>query len=317
MIVAQPANSLANQMFAYASVKSIALDRNLEFKYINKHASFWENINASNDKKYGRDFDTIFSISNDECLSDLPPNLNVINQGLCENTGKVWHTYQRRMLEIPDNSLVEGILASPQYFVHRLEEVRNWFCFRPDIEACAEQKINDLRKKYPGKKIISIHFRVGKNYRDGGYLLKYSYWKVAAEYIMKYYQGNLIFLVFYDRWMRYPAKITSLFPCEIYHGSSAEDLCLMTKCDGNILSNSTFSIWGALLNTTSEITVRPSVYPIHSNMIQEDSFLDSWEIVKAERNLISAFLGGIIHYDGMKRRIANFFYKLMTRCNNI
>ena len=55
MIVAQPTNNLANQMFTYASVKVIALDKKVDFKYFNKYATYAERKYSCIDKKYGQD----------------------------------------------------------------------------------------------------------------------------------------------------------------------------------------------------------------------------------------------------------------------
>lgn len=307
MIVAQPTNNLANQMFTYASVKSIALDKNCEFKYLHKYATYAERRNSSIDKNYGQDFDTIFNIPTVERIDQLPAAINVISENPGE--GKIYQTYQKKFQEIQDNTLVDGLLVSPYYFVHRLEEVRKWFEFPEDISFQTGEKIRELRNRYPKHKIVSVHFRVGNDYRDAGYLLTYSYWKKAAEFTLNHNLNETVFLVFYDKWTNYLDKFVSKFPCEIIHGSLAEDLCLMSKCDGNILSNSTFSIWGVLLNKKAELVIRPSIYPIHSNKIQEDSFLFEWIEMDAKRDFISGILGGVFHCYGIKRRIINFMHE--------
>ena len=195
MIVAQPTNNLANQMFTYASVKVIALDKKVDFKYFNKYATYAERKYSCIDKKYGQDFDTIFDIPTEERIYELPVNINTVS----ENPGdkKIYRAYQKEIQEIQDNTLVDGLLVSPYYFLHRLDEVRRWFAFPEDIELRSCDRIRKLRKQFQNQKIIAVHFRVGNDYRDGGYLLTYSYWKAAAEFILKQYANNLVFLVFY------------------------------------------------------------------------------------------------------------------------
>ena len=95
MIVAQPTNNLANQMFTYASVKSIALDKNCEFKYLHKYATYAERKNSSIDKNYGQDFDTIFNIPTVERIDQLPAAINVISENPGE--GKIYQTYQKKI----------------------------------------------------------------------------------------------------------------------------------------------------------------------------------------------------------------------------
>lgn len=307
MIVAQPTNNLANQMFTYASVKSIALDKNCEFKYLHKYATYAERRNSSIDKNYGQDFDTIFSIPEEERIYELPAGINIINEKSAE--GRIYRAYQKEIQGIQDNTLVNGLLVSPCYFEHRLDEVRKWFEFPVEVELRSNDRIRELRSRYPDHKIVAVHFRVGNDYRDGGYLLTYSYWKSAAQFVIKQCENKVIFLLFYDKRMHYIDKFNAEFPCEIVRGSLVEDLCLMSKCDGNILSNSTFSIWGALLNKKTEIVTRPSIYPIHSGKVQEDSFLTGWLEMGAKRDFVSGILGGVFHCYGIKRRIMNFIHK--------
>ena len=69
MIVVRITSLLANQMFAYASIKTIAKDKGYDFKYIHEHCLASERSNSSVDKKYGKDFDSIFGIPKEEELS--------------------------------------------------------------------------------------------------------------------------------------------------------------------------------------------------------------------------------------------------------
>jgi hypothetical protein len=72
-------------------------------------------------------------------------------------------------------------------------------------------------------------------------------------------RGNIKFLVFSDdvEWCRSEFSGSEYIVCDL--GNPYVELCCMTLCDHNIIANSSFSWWGAWLNTKSEkIVIAPS-----------------------------------------------------------
>jgi hypothetical protein len=61
-----------------------------------------------------------------------------------------------------------------------------------------------------------------------------------------------------------------------------EDISLMSLCDHNIISNSTFSWWAAWLNDNpSKIVIAPKNWfgPAYSNLSTEDLYCPGWLVI--------------------------------------
>lgn len=59
MIICKLSDQLGNQMFAYASVKSIALDKGYDFKILGEYNNQF--LKNDTDKKYGNTLTSIFA----------------------------------------------------------------------------------------------------------------------------------------------------------------------------------------------------------------------------------------------------------------
>ena len=103
---------------------------------------------------------------------------------------------------------------------------------------------------------VSIHIRMG-DYSDGSTKNKFSgsckpdYYHQAIDY-MKQFFPSAKFLIFSDNPEQAKSLLTidpdSLLPSS-HHASPIEDLTLMSYCHHHIIANSSFSWWGAWLNT--------------------------------------------------------------------
>ena len=145
MLIAKIADQLGNQMFTYASIKTIAQDRNESFAFIR---AFNDRINDS-DKKYGNELHTIFPNIENEYLEDLPESIThtYAEPPLRERCSN----YQSETLQVPADTLMIGHYISYRYFSHNLEHVRQWFTFPADISVPVEEELRRLRKKYPDR----------------------------------------------------------------------------------------------------------------------------------------------------------------------
>ena len=107
---------------------------------------------------------------------------------------------------------------------------------------------------------VSIHIRRG-DYKKYNFFLPISYYERAIEYIKNKIEDP-IFLVFSDdiQWVKTHVK----FEDEVFFVSQEkledyEELILMSKCKHNIIANSSFSWWGAWLNTNDKkIVIGPN-----------------------------------------------------------
>ncbi len=285
MLVADLSDQLGNQMFAYASVKTIASKKGYNFHFVR---AFNSRINNS-DPKYGCEIHTIFPQTAAELLSELPPLPNIWTETVTASSSQV---YAKEAADVPDNTYMKGHFISCLYFQDNLEQVRKWFSFSPDILNLCQSRFHYIQKAHPDKHLVAVHFRVGDDYRTQGFLLHQSYWYRAAEYmIRKYGKEHVLFLPFYD-YRPSSGGIVNRFmqqyPCENIRGTLVEDMCTMTLFQDLIVSNSSFSAMAGILNNTKDKQVlRPAVYPVGTQYQPTDCFPDSWTIIPAQRDRLS------------------------------
>lgn len=307
MIVVRITSLLANQMFAYASIKAIAKDKGYDFKYIHEHCLASEGSNSSIDKKYGRDFDTIFDIPKEEELSVFDSTGYVVHEEF-DYIKRYDSFYYEEAKDISDSTYMKGHFISPKYFYHRIDEVREWFKFPREVNEKAAKTIEDIRRKNPKSQIVSVHFRVGQDYLLHGFLMAADYWINAGNKMLSKF-GKVKFVVFCDKKTEIVDKFMKKFDCEIVRGSLVEDMCSMTKCDAHILSNSTFSMMGALLNPRKDLyIIRPSHYFTGPRSEQKDCFLDEWDIVESKRNL-KGYVYSSLKLGSIRNRLYDMFHK--------
>ena len=292
MIIAKLTNQLGNQMFAYASVKSIALDKGFDFKYCRTPLEKGDCNDV--DIKYGTELRNIFgSVPDSEYINycDIPDDFSVYKERKMKD--RFDHDYSQIVREeISDNTLLEGHFATSVFFADKVDLVRKWYTFPQDISAVVEGKIESLHEKLGADKLlVSVHFRCGNDYLKSGFKLGDKYWYDAVEYVKDFYekQGKAIKIVtLFDKRTRAIDRFINKYDSLVQHGSMVEDMCFISKCDVNIVCNSTFSCMASILNPNCMMTVRPSRYPTEAGFFPDSIFMPKWvSIGDGKRSLIS------------------------------
>ena len=143
-----------------------------------------------------------------------------------------------------------GYYQSPKYFDHIRDEIINFFSPTEEINSYIEDKYGKIDD------FVSIHIRRGDYTKLSQFHhnLDISYYENAIDY----FSGHN-FMVFSDdiEWCKenFDFSPDSKF---IEGEEDYIDLYMMSKCQHNIIANSTFSWWAAYLNTNSNKSV---VYP--------------------------------------------------------
>lgn len=284
MLVARIADQLGNQMFTYASVKTIAQDRQEAFAFIREYNA---RINDE-DPQYGNEIYTIFPAIREELITQLPDSI----QHTYEEPPLKTRTdnFQKSALEVPPDTLMIGHYISYRYFCHNLNQVHKWFSFPEDIEQSARMELENLQKKHPGSPLIAVHFRLGEDYVRQGFRITDDYWKKAAVYFTEHTDSSPVFLLFYDK--RKKGDIIQYFQehytCEICRGTLVHDLCMMSLCRRQIICNSSFSIMSAVLNKNpGKEVLRPSVYPVGKLFYPSDCFDEEWTVIPARQSRVA------------------------------
>ena len=123
---------------------------------------------------------------------------------------------------------------------------------------------NDIREYLTDPECVSIHVRRG-DYIKYNWDLPVEYYRKAIQTIKEKFKHPR-YLVFSDdiNWTRKNLNFTDdvLFVDRTYGYTDYEELILMSKCGAHVISNSTFSWWGAWLDRNEEKTViAPAKWP--------------------------------------------------------
>lgn len=185
-------------------------------------------------------------------------------------------------LEARGNIFLYGFWQSEKYFADVAEEVRRAFQFKQPLEAGSAR----LAEKIATANSVSVHVR------RGDYAAFETMRRIVGDTNLGYYQRglahiaerieNLHFFVFSDdiKWcqqnleLRFPS--TYVLPSDT-GGKASIDLELMSLCRHNIIANSTFSWWGAWLNSNlRKIVVAPARWYVKEGLSDEDIVPPSW-----------------------------------------
>ncbi|MCR5746921.1 MAG: alpha-1,2-fucosyltransferase [Lachnospiraceae bacterium] len=276
MIVQQFNSGLGNQMFQYVF-----------FRLLKKHHPELR-IKADltwfswNDVHQGYELKKIFGI----VLPEADPWEIAITSGQFPHTIRGYR-YINRVLRIFDSEYIDrhcidemsykemtgydgsehayltGFYISEQYYKEDLDEIRQVFSF-PEDEL---ESSTVMRHNIESVEAVSIHVRRGDYldpvYKDRFDLLGEDYYRAAVERMRQIYEDPHFFIFSDDKdfvniafeWI--PASERTVVTGNT-GADSWKDMYLMSICKGNILANSTFSTWGALLNKNTQPHV---IYP--------------------------------------------------------
>ena len=184
-----------------------------------------------------------------------------------------------------DNIILDGYFQSHKYFEKNYKRIYDYLKFEV-LKKKATSKYN-----YNYKEFISMHFRQGdyKNLQDTHPILTYKYYENSLKEILKKTKSKLQKVLYFCE-KEDNAEIEKIIDdlkktiknCAfIKVTDDVEDwqqLLLMSACSHNIIANSSFSWWGAYLNTNpTKIVCYPEIWfgPKITNDTS-DLFPESW-----------------------------------------
>jgi hypothetical protein len=289
MIVAKIYGGLGNQMFQYAFSKSLAIQNKTDL-YLD--LSWYSLDKSSTHRKFQLDvFNTEFKIANSKIISDSKPLLlSLLNAILVRlKLGRLQTSnyfvedkfcYNSSVDKIGNVCYVNGYWQSHKYF-HEIKEV---------IQSDFKLKkifLNELNASYLENIInnnsVGIHIRRSdytlNNNKSIHGTLSIDYYMEAIR-IMESKLNSPIFFIFSDDigWAR--NKFKNLSNCKFVSSSHDYlDLFLISQCKHNIIANSSFSWWGAWLNSNPEkIIIAPKKWFSCENLNKQTNDLipETW-----------------------------------------
>jgi hypothetical protein len=153
-----------------------------------------------------------------------------------------------------------GQFQSENYFKKYEQDIRGFFTLKDPLSKIGQHNLDKIEQE---KTPVSLHVRRGdfvqsKSNQNLYGAVSIDYYNRAIELMIKLYGDDVHFFIFSDD----PAYVTEMFSFlknkTVVMGDTdfpQEDLHLMSQCQHNIIANSTFSWWGAWLNSAKDKTV--------------------------------------------------------------
>lgn len=254
---------LGNQMFQIALAFAYGRENNLKL-YVDKN----QNISSFHkDKTY---WNTMLS---------FVPHKDFTNVNWKDVSERGFH-YTKLPVYNNNNVRLSGYFQSDKYFKSHKEELIDLFSLR-----FQELEPLNITRKYPESVLISVHIR------RGDYLKLKLHTSVALKYYRKAFLSmesnlkdlNIEYVVFSDdiEWCK---ESFHIFGDRTFHyceqGVDVDQMYFMSSCDHNIIANSSFSWWGAYLNTNeSKIVVSPDGWFTDKSVNTTDVHCDDWIVL--------------------------------------
>lgn len=240
MIYCNLKGGLGNMLFQIATAKSIAIDKNVDCSYPNLFAQY-ELINIDNYYnpviKHGYEYHELFS------------NLNHVSPSV--EMPIISFPFHYEKIETPqDNFYIDGFFQSEKYFLHNRDAILEYL-------AVPKKVMDVINKKYINlldQRTTSIHVRRGDYLKLPNHhpVQSLEYYKLCIELMENQTDA---FIIFSDdiEWCKNNLGLGNAVYIE--KEKDYVELFLMSMCDNNILSNSSFSWWGAWLSKKENKTV--------------------------------------------------------------
>lgn len=149
--------------------------------------------------------------------------------------------YYKDVFDVSDNTKLHGFFQNEKYILWNRVEIISWF--------------NVPKYKYFGDRTCVINFR-GGDYKDNEVYLPSEYYYNSIKKMEELHPG-INFVVITDD----IEEAKTIFPnYQCYHFGILEDFSVIKNAKYLIIANSTFSWWGAWINTNSVLTIAPKYF---------------------------------------------------------
>lgn len=274
---------LGNQMFQFATGFTIAKRKDeklsLDLSYINQRQLF-----------NGFELDKVFNIFSKVVFLNKPLSIKSISlEEILIKFDKTFYNFKEphfhytpNILNIPNHSFLDGYWQSELYFNEYEKEIKELFSFSNILDEKNHSIALDINKSNS----VSIHIRRGDfllNRNDNHNIDLKEYYLNAIKKTYEYVKDPKFFIFTDD-----PDWVLKNFildqPSHVINinlgAKSFIDMHLMSLCKINIISNSSFSWWGAWLNSKkNKIVFAPKYWFKDKSICTKNLIPNTWNIL--------------------------------------
>lgn len=259
MLIIQPlTGGLGNQMFQYARGLKLSL---IDKKEVIFDTSFFKNTGKDTNRPFLLDK---FNIQTTARFLDVPKN-------------KFGIYFKKVLSRITGNY---ELYQSEKYFIAVKDEILKQFTLKNPLSPVAQAITDRVSSE---SQSVALHIRRG-DYVQNTHTHKHhgicdlNYYRLAIDY-MKTHTDTPTFFIFSDdiAWVKENLKLDNATYVSNPAIQDYEELILISLCTHDIIANSTFSWWGAYLNTNpNKIVIAPKQWTAKKNADQLDILPTSW-----------------------------------------
>ena len=277
MFIVNCKGGLGNQMFQYAFYKSLGKGGAKTKLYIGDF-----DIEQMHN---GFELDKIFAISDNYATKQDRDNLakngilfKILRKLKLYNSYYIERdfSYNNNYLKYTGNCFFDGYWQSEKYFSNCMDEIRHDFEF-----PALDHKNMLIAKEIELVNSVSIHVRMGDyvNHPLHGGICTLEYYKKAIESIHTKIT-NPVFYIFSNNisWCQQNLSLpNAIYVMGNEEKNSYKDMYLMSLCKHNIIANSSFSWWGAWLNSNpNKMVIAPKKWFNDPKMNTKDLIPEKW-----------------------------------------
>lgn len=254
MIIIKLCGGLGNQMFQFALyTKFISLGKDVKLDKRDIERSIFEVFDIDTEGIFADDTEKLSDRKRD-IFSKVRRRL--LGRKKTHYMEKVEGEYDEKIFEMSDKYL-DGYWQTEKYFEGIKQSILQAYQFKNNLNSENERI---LKKIMSEETSVSIHVRMGDynteiNQKIYGNICTEQYYETAIAYFEENYKNPTFFLFSNE-----PEKLgklgqgrnTIVVDINSQPEMAWADMLLMSKCKHNIIANSTFSWWGAWLNTYSQ-----------------------------------------------------------------
>lgn len=287
---------LGNQLWSYVVTRTLALDRGFDFGIMNPN------------KFKGKDFlnlDFGKQVTGGSGPEGGPPE--VLPQGIISYYVEkdTWYDkykcdirdFDSDLLNVNDNTKIEGYFQSEKFILHRKNEIRDWLKVKEDYD-CYD---------FCHDNICVINIRGGEYKAHKDLILPKKYWIDAIQNMLRV-NSKLNFVIITDD-VQYAGE---MFPkYRSFHFEIGKDYSIVKNSKYLILANSSFSFFPAWTSETVKYIIAPKYWARHniSNGFWACAFNLYRNWMWQDRN------GDLFTYDECEREY--YTYKVNNKIDNL
>lgn len=286
MITTRLEGGLGNQMFQYAAIYSLSLDKKCGFSV---DLSWFKIKNIASPRSYELDiFHEIQALRQDNkylgkdnfLISMLVSFRNLYIKRLVKTVREPCFNYWDGIHKVNGHTKFVGYWQSEKYFKHNRDIILKSFTFP---EVTEPHNIKYLKFIENIENSVSLHVRRGDYISDANANARHGccdmYYYEQAISTLDSICDDTHYFIFSDdpEWVKDAFELKNM---TIIVGNSDElsfrDMQLMSLCKHHVIANSTFSWWGAWLSKNEGTVIAPKNWFADSSIDTSDIYCEGW-----------------------------------------